>query len=88
MPMKTTNPKKVLTKALSKFARTVSFVKYGRSELLIDEAGITIKDWRKNEILHWEEIEKCDIAWRTAMGHCFRCLGIKTFNSLWLLLCL
>lgn len=54
------------------------YVKYGRSVLMIDEAGITIKDWSKNEILHWDEIEKCDIAWRTAMGHYFRCLGIKT----------
>ena len=36
------------------------YVKYGRSVLMIDETGITIKDWR------------------TAMGHCFRCLGIKT----------
>ncbi|WP_286438960.1 hypothetical protein [Bacteroides acidifaciens] len=54
------------------------YVKYGRNELLIGEAGITIKDWRKNEILHWEEIEKCDIAWRTAMGHNSRWLSIKT----------
>ena len=54
------------------------YVKYGRSVLMIDETGITIKDWHKNKLLHWDEIEKCDIAWRTAMGHCFRCLGIKT----------
>lgn len=59
----------------------LKYVKYGRSVLMIDEAGITIKDWSKNEILHWEEIEKCDIAWRTAMGHCFRCLGIKTLGE-------
>ncbi len=54
------------------------YVKYGRSVLMIDETGITIKDWHKNKLLYWDEIEKCDIAWRTAMGHCFRCLGIKT----------
>lgn len=54
------------------------YVKYGRSALIIDETGITIKDWRKNKTLHWDEIEKCDISWRTPMGHCFRCLGIKT----------
>ena len=54
------------------------YVKYGRGVLIIDEAGIIIKDWRKNEFLHWKEIEKCDIAWRTAMGYNFRCLSIKT----------
>ncbi len=54
------------------------YVKYGLSALIIDETGITIKDWRKNKLLHWDEIEKCDMAWRTAMGLCFRCLGIKT----------
>lgn len=57
------------------------YVKYGRSILIIDEAGITIKDWSKNEILHWDEIEKCDIAWRTAMGHCSRWLSIKTSSG-------
>jgi len=57
------------------------YAKYGRSALIIDEAGITIKDWRKNEILHWAAIEKCDISWRTAMGRYFRCLGIKTLGE-------
>ena len=37
------------------------YVKYGRSVLIIDELGITIKYWRKNEIQHWEEIENCNI---------------------------
>lgn len=67
------------------------YVKYGRSILMIDEVGITIKDWWKNEVLHWDEIAKCDIAWRTTMGCCFRCLGIKTlagkrekFHDVWL----
>ena len=53
------------------------YAKYGRSALIIDKVGITIKDWSKNKILHWDEIEKCDISWRTAMGRYFRCLGIK-----------
>lgn len=64
--------------AISVVIYMFKYVKYGRSILIIDEAGITIKDWWKNEILHWDEIEKCDIAWRIAMGHCSRWLSIKT----------
>lgn len=64
--------------AISMIIYIFKYVKYGRSVLMIDEAGITIKDWRKNEILHWEEIEKCDISWRTAMGHNSRWLSVKT----------
>lgn len=64
--------------AIDMFVYIFKYAKYGRSILIIDETGITIKDWRKNEILHWEEIEKCDISWRTAMGHYSRWLSVKT----------
>lgn len=42
------------------------YIRYGRTTLVIDSKGITIKNWGKTKIYYWHDVIKVYTAWRTS----------------------
>jgi len=55
------------------------YIRYGRTTLIIDSEGITIKDWGKAKIYYWHDVVKVYTAWRISYVNFVRqWLSIKT----------